>query len=72
MGEENRERRLRRKAPSGVAIFHVTEDTLTRVCMGLERAESAPRVATFFSGAQATHDTVLSDGLPEIVAWMNQ
>jgi hypothetical protein len=34
--------------------------------------ELAPRVATFFPIAHATHDTVVSDALPEIVAWMNQ
>ena len=61
-----------RTPPPRVAIFHGTADSLIPASMGQELAESAPEIAQFFPIARATHDTVVSDALPEIVAWMNQ
>jgi hypothetical protein len=60
-----------RATPPRVAIFHGTEDTLIRVSMGQELAESVPAIAQFFPIARATHDTIVSDALTEIIAWMN-
>lgn len=58
--------------PPRVAIFHGADDTLIPARMGQELAESAPSVAMFFPIQRATHDTIVSDALPEIIAWMNQ
>jgi hypothetical protein len=60
-----------RETPPRVAIFHGTEDTLIRASMGQELAESVPAIATFFPIERATHDTIVSDALTEIIAWMN-
>jgi hypothetical protein len=61
-----------RETPPRVAIFHGTEDTLIRASMGQELAESVPAIAEFFPISQATHDTIVSDALTEIIQWMNR
>jgi hypothetical protein len=40
--------------------------------MGQELAESVPGIAQFFAIKGATHDTIVSDALTEIIAWMNR
>jgi len=54
-----------------VAIFHGTADTLIPARMGEELAQSVPDIAQFFPIKGATHDTIVSDAMPEIIAWMN-
>lgn len=61
-----------RSSPPRIAIFHGTEDTLIPPHMGRELAESAPEVAEFFPVRGANHDTVVGEGLEEILAWMNR
>lgn len=60
-----------RESPPRVAIFHGTADTLIPASMGQELAESVPTVAQFFPIERATHDTIVSDAMTEIIAWMN-
>ena len=60
-----------RNTPPRVAIFHGTADTLIPPRMGQELAESVPAIATFFPIARATHDTIVSDALIEIIVLMN-
>ena len=60
-----------RTPPPRVAIFHGTEDTLIPIRMGEELARSVPDVAQFFAIKGADHNTIASDAMPEIIAWMN-
>ena len=61
-----------REAPPRIAIFHGTADTLVPASMGRELAETAPAITQFFPVERANHDTVVSDGLREILAAMNR
>ncbi len=62
----------KRSAPPRVAIFHGTADTLIPPHMGQALAQSAPGIVTFFPIERADHDSIVSDAMPEIIAWMNR
>ena len=56
-----------RESPPRITIFHGTADALVPPEMGRQLAESAPAIATFVPVEGATHDTVVSDALPQII-----
>lgn len=56
-----------RESPPQITIFHGTADTLIPPDMGRQLAESAPAIARFIPVQGATHDTVVSEALPQII-----
>ena len=56
-----------REPPPEIIIFHGTADTLIPASMGRELAESAPAITRFVPVQGATHDTIVSDALPQII-----
>ena len=56
-----------REPPPQIVIFHGTADTLIPSHMGRQLAESAPAIARYVPIEGATHDTIVSDALPQII-----
>ena len=56
-----------RESPPRITIFHGTADTLIPPDMGRQLAESAPAIAAFVPIKGATHDTIVSDALPQLI-----
>ena len=56
-----------REPPPQITIFHGTADTLIPSEMGRQLAEAAPAIVRFVSVERATHDTIVSDALPQII-----
>ena len=57
----------KREPPPQITIFHGTADPLIPSDMGRQVAESAPAIARFVPVQGATHDTIVSDALPQII-----
>ncbi len=67
---DNRSRveELANRAPAPqITIFHGSADTLIPSDMGRQLAASAPASARFIPVQGATHDTIVSDALPQII-----
>jgi uncharacterized protein len=57
----------KRDTPPQITIFHGTADTLIPSDMGRQLAESAPAIARYVPVQGATHDTIVSDALSQII-----
>ena len=57
----------KREPPPQITIFHGTADTLIPSDMGRQLAGSAPQITRFIPVQGATHDTIVSDALAQIV-----
>ena len=57
----------KRDPPPQITIFHGTADTLIPSDMGRQLAESAPAITRFVPVRGATHDTIVSDALAQII-----
>ena len=61
-----------RQPPPRISIFHGTADTLIPSEMGRQLAAAAPAITEFFPVEGATHDTVVTEALPQIIEDMSR